>query len=78
MLFCKDPRVNQESAADELLSCVQRAFKNVDREQCGFIAAEALEAVLLELDLLPSADPTFLPRCAERCHPSLVKGYASV
>lgn len=59
VLFSTDMRVNQESQEEELLSKVQRAFKAIDQEQCGFIAADSLDKVLQELGLLPSGDPCY-------------------
>jgi aerobic-type carbon monoxide dehydrogenase small subunit (CoxS/CutS family) len=62
VLFSRDRRTNSESDEEAILSRVQRAFKEVDAEQCGFILADSLDKVLLKLGLLPSNDPTYLSR----------------
>jgi len=47
VLFCTSRKVNEESRSERLLSTLQRCFKAVDRDECGFIPADRLRDVLV-------------------------------
>jgi len=46
VLFSTDSRVNEESDEEALLTRVQRAFKSVDTDECGFVMEAGLEQIL--------------------------------
>ena len=44
--------VNEESVSQRLLSTLQRCFKAVDRDECGFIPAQRLQEVFFGLSFV--------------------------
>jgi hypothetical protein len=50
VLFALDRRINEQSTAETLFSSVQRAFKAVDTDECGFIMSDNLPVVFRKLD----------------------------
>ena len=55
-------RINEESAEEALLTTVQRVFKSVDTDECGFIMEERLPEVLEMLGIPEAADTDWLVR----------------
>jgi hypothetical protein len=51
VLFALDPSVNEETAAEKMLSQVSRAFKQADPEENGFIMSAQLEGILRDLEM---------------------------
>jgi hypothetical protein len=50
VLFSMNNQVNQESSSERLVSILQRCFKAVDTEECGFIPSSRLLEVRLDDD----------------------------
>eukprot|EP00602_Paraphysomonas_sp_CaronLab_P009261 CAMPEP_0185036198 /NCGR_PEP_ID=MMETSP1103-20130426/28780_1 /TAXON_ID=36769 /ORGANISM="Paraphysomonas bandaiensis, Strain Caron Lab Isolate" /LENGTH=580 /DNA_ID=CAMNT_0027573637 /DNA_START=29 /DNA_END=1771 /DNA_ORIENTATION=- len=51
VLFSLDKRLNEESREEEILARVQRAFKAVDIDGCGFIMEQRLGEILSSLEI---------------------------
>jgi len=50
VLFCTDKKVNEESDSEKLRTKVQRAFKSVDMDECGFISTDKVSLALMNID----------------------------
>lgn len=71
LVWCR--HVNEESDDEALLTTVQRAFKSIDTDECGFIMEDRLPEVLCATALfdspLPFADcdgRLVITQCTER------------
>ena len=62
VLFSLSRCINEESEQEKLLSRVQRAFKAVDVDECGFIAVDKLQGVLKDLNIDFADDGTCVAR----------------
>ena len=51
VLFALDPSVNEETAAEQLLTQVSRAFKQADPDENGFVLSAQLEDILRNLNM---------------------------
>ncbi|CAE7694867.1 mindy3, partial [Symbiodinium microadriaticum] len=58
VLFSMDRRVNEESSEEQLLARVQRVFKAVDSDGCGFVMDTQLAGILEQLEVPFASDPT--------------------
>lgn len=50
VLFCPNPKINEESESERLQNKAQRAFKSMDPDECGFIPADKLSETLMNVD----------------------------
>lgn len=65
VLFSADGRINEESDDEALLTKVQRAFKSIDVDECGFIMENRLVDVLHVLEIDSAHDEDWLRRLSQ-------------